>query len=120
MKRLCLLLLLVVAAIAINGLGAPQAARGAPSKSGGPKLSDRLSELSDLSSAGALSPAAAQQSAQVSLAPPGPGSLMRTPAGDLVVDVRVANTSQATLAAVSQHGATVIHVSPDYRIVTAS
>jgi hypothetical protein len=80
------------------------------------KLSFRLQLLAD--------PAVSQQDAEaqaqtLNLPASGPGSLMKNENGELLVYIRLTDTSEANLAALAKVGAMVTHVAEAYRTVTA-
>lgn len=80
------------------------------------KLSFRLQLLAD--------PAVSQQDAEaqaqiLSLPASGPGSLLRNEQGELLVYIRLTDTSEVNLVALTEVGATVTHVAEAYRTVTA-
>jgi hypothetical protein len=82
------------------------------------KLSPRLTLLADWATAGTLPADAVEQDRMLSLAESGAGSLARDAAGNPVVEVRVADTSPETLAALTALPADVLSISPEYATVT--
>ena len=80
------------------------------------KLSARLNILSD-PSVSAQDPAA--QAKAVSLPPKGRGSLIRNAQGELLVSIRLSDTSAATIDALRKAGATIVNVYQPYRTATA-
>lgn len=111
---------LALVALAPLGLGsATTHAQGEPTgilhKATG-KLSTRLERLAqpDLSTQ-----SSSEQARTLGVASDGPGSLMRNAAGDVLVYIRLANTSDAQVAALGQAGARVVHVAREYNVVTA-
>ncbi|MBI1878922.1 MAG: hypothetical protein HYR94_12015 [Chloroflexi bacterium] len=69
-------------------------------------------------------PAVSQQDAEaqaqiLSLPASGPGSLLRNEQGELLVYIRLTDTSEVNLVALTEVGATVTHVAEAYRTVTA-
>src|SRR5262249_33006458 len=81
----------------------------------GGKLSTRLRALSGASLQSAPESA---QAAAVSLPKSGPGSLVRHAGGRLVVQVRMSDLSNASIARLATHGARLISSSPSYITVT--
>ena len=84
------------------------------------KLSDRLSRMTNLVARNALAATAAEQARQLDLAESGPGSLQYAGLGSVLVDIRVLDTTPATLAELTAHGAGIRSVAPRYRNVTAA
>jgi hypothetical protein len=84
----------------------------------GSKLSPRLSLLANLASTGSLPADVAGQDQLLGLATSGAGSLSRDDAGNPVVDVRVLDASEQTLAALAALPADVLSVSPEYATIT--
>ena len=99
------------------GANAPSATSGKGKPSAGSRLSDRLLRLSD-PSVQAMSAAAQAQAMAVSAS--GPGSIERTAGGEIVAEVRVADTSPATIASLRSAGASIVHVSSSLPIVTVA
>ncbi|MCB9077900.1 MAG: VWA domain-containing protein [Anaerolineaceae bacterium] len=81
------------------------------------KLSYRLGKISKTPQVGAQDIEALSE--DLSVPATGPGSLMISEAGDLLIYIRVTDTSQATLDQVTAAGADIVHVAEEYRIVTA-
>jgi hypothetical protein len=84
----------------------------------GSKLSPRLGLLANLASTGSLPADVAGQDQLLGLAASGPGSLSRDDAGNPVVDVRVLDTSEQTLATIAALPADVLSVAPEYATIT--
>lgn len=104
-----------IAATVAAGAFSPAVA-GAMSPGEEAALSPRLTELSRPSVRGAPR---AKQAARLSLAPRGPGSLLRE--GDRVLaDVRFAGGAGAALGALRDAGAELVHRSQRYRTVTVA
>jgi hypothetical protein len=82
------------------------------------KLSPRLNLLANLASTGSLPADVAGQDQLLGLATSGAGSLSRDDAGNPVVDVRVLDASEQTLAALAALPADVLSVSPEYATIT--
>lgn len=80
------------------------------------KLSARLNILSD-PSVSSQDPAA--QAKAVSLPAKGRGSLIRNAQGELLVSIRLSDTSAATIDALRKAGATIVNVYQPYRTATA-
>ena len=80
------------------------------------KLSARLQQLSD-SALSTKDPQA--QAAALNLPASGSGSLRRNDAGELLVTVRMSDTSDANRAALEAAGATIVNVAEAFRTVTA-
>ena len=59
------------------------------------------------------------QAQTLNLPASGPGSLMKNENGELLVYIRLTDTSEANLAALAKVGAMVTHVAEAYRTVTA-
>jgi hypothetical protein len=92
--------------------------KGIQAQGGNPeaKLSHRLNLLTQ--------PAMAAQDADtqaemLSLPARGPGSLLKNEAGELLVYIRLAEPSTPVLMALEDAGASILHVDPTYRMVTA-
>ena len=81
------------------------------------KLSFRLQALANVPALSAMN--AQDQAAALSVAPEGPGSLAKDAQGKLLVYIRVADLSDAGLQNLQRAGAEVVHVSPEYMVVTA-
>ncbi len=77
----------------------------------GGKLSPRLQQMADLAAAGTLASDPAGQNRQLGLPQSGGGSLGRDDAGRPLVEARVADTSAATLADLTAHGANIVSIS---------
>ena len=82
------------------------------------KLSPRLRLLADWATAGAMPLDEGEQARQLGLAESGGGSLSRDAAGNPVVDVRVLDTSDETIAALTALPTDVLSVAPEYATVT--
>jgi hypothetical protein len=99
-----------------GGLGTTSS-DAAPTTAKSGKLSTRLAQLA---TPALVRAGRASQAAALDLPARGAGSLMRREGGSLLTYVRVSDTSAATVAAIRGAGATIVHVSPDYRVVTAA
>ncbi len=96
------------------------AAGGGSVRAQGTKPASKLSyRLELLSQPGMGAQGLEVQARRLSLPPSGPGSLLRSDGGQVLVYVRMASISEADLAALSRAGAQVVHVSQAYRVVTA-
>ncbi len=82
------------------------------------KLSPRLRLLADWAMAGTMPLDEGEQARQLGLAESGGGSLSRDADGNPVVDVRVLDTSDETIAAFTALPADVLSVAPEYATVT--
>jgi hypothetical protein len=110
----------VVVALAGFSASAVSAAPAAAATShgrGNDPLTPRLRQLADPAFA-ALPPQARAQ--RLWLPASGPGSLVERPGGRILVDVRVSDTSAATLDRLRASGATTAYVDRGLRIVTAA
>jgi hypothetical protein len=84
-------------------------------RKGGP-LTPRLQLLADP----AFETASAEaQAEKLMLSVSGPGSIMKRPGGRILVDVRVSDTSAATLARMKASGVNLVYVDDALRVVTA-
>lgn len=79
------------------------------------KLSSRLALLAQ----SGTSTGTAAAASLLSLPADGPGSLLQTSSGELLVSIRLSSTDDSTLAALRASGARIAHVSPEYNVVTA-
>jgi hypothetical protein len=107
----------IAVACALAGLFAAAPAWGAETaRPGAGELSPRLDRIAgqDLRSASATAQAEA-----ISLPARGPASLQRAE-GSPVVEIRLANRTRARVEGLAEAGADVMHVSPQYRTVTAA
>jgi hypothetical protein len=95
---------------------APASASAMPFPAEGPNLSPRLAELARPT---VRSAPEAEQAVRLSLAPGGPGSLLRE-GNRVLVDVRFAGGAAAMLDALRAAGAEVVHLSPRYQTVTVA
>lgn len=95
---------------------APAPASAMPSPSAVPALSPRLAELARPA---VRSAPRREQAARLSLAPSGPGSLVRD-GGRILVDVRFAGSAGAPLDALRAAGAEIVHASPRYQTATVA
>lgn len=84
--------------------------------SGEDKLSNRLQWLAG---AGRQARSASAVADALSLPSSGPGSLLQRADGQLLVYIFVEDTTDATVEAIEQVQADVVHVAPEYRVVTA-
>jgi hypothetical protein len=97
----------------------PSGEKNLPAPTGtGSKLSPRLGLLANLASTGSLPANVADQDQLLGLAAAGPGSLTRDDTGNPVVDVRVLDTSEQTLATIAALPADVLSVAPEYATIT--
>ncbi|HET6997469.1 MAG TPA: S8 family serine peptidase [Solirubrobacterales bacterium] len=94
----------------------PASASAMPAASGNPNLSPRLAELTEPA---LRSAPRAEQAARLSLAPRGPGSLLRD-GNRLLVDVRFERGAAAALDALEAAGAEIVHLSHRYQTVTVA
>ena len=113
-----LLTLLVKSAVASTSLpdvssGVAMAASSKPVS----KLTPRLYALAQSSALRAAS--VADQAQALSVAPDGPGSLMRDAQGRVLVEVRTADVSDAFQQSLRNAGARIEHVSERYQIIAA-
>lgn len=95
----------------------PKLSASTPTMRRGGKLSPRLSVLGGKQS---LAAARAAAPAVFSLPASGPGSLVRRADGRLLVEIRTANTTAATVARLRARGAAVVNVSARNKTVTAA
>lgn len=79
------------------------------------KLSVRLSRVIALAGA-----TAARRARAAGVPAAGAGSLLRRSGDRVLAYVRLGDTSPRTVAAIARAGATVVHVSPQWRVVTAA
>lgn len=91
------------------------AGAGGPGAGGSSKFSPRVDLLA---AAGRSGRAPSEQSAAMGLPVSGPGSPSRDGRARPLLYVRVANTSGTTVDALREKGATIVHVSGRYRVVT--
>jgi hypothetical protein len=89
----------------------------APALAAPDELSSRLAMVSG---AGLRSAPEPEQARAVSLLPHGPGSLLRDPAGDLIVNVRVSGDARERVPGVRDAGASIVAVAPGYHLISAS
>jgi hypothetical protein len=89
----------------------------APALAAPDELSSRLAIVSG---AGLRSAPEPEQARAVSLLPHGPGSLLRDPAGDLIVNVRVSGDARERVPGVRDAGASMVAVAPGYHLISAS
>jgi hypothetical protein len=82
------------------------------------KLSSRLRLLADWATMGTMPADERDQARQLGLAESGAGGLSRDAAGNPVVDVRVLDTSEETIAALTALPADVLSIAPEYATVT--
>ena len=108
---------LMAAGTPTSGSAAQPGIQGVPTKSSG-KLSSRLQMLAD--SPTLQSASLAEQARALSLPAKGPGSLMRDAQGRLSVDIHMTDVSETQQQALQKAGAVIIHVSPNYQVVTAA
>ena len=114
---LLLLTLLVKSAVASTRLpDAPSAVSMAASKPVS-KLTPRLYALAQSSALRAAS--VADQAQALSVAPDGPGSLMRDAQGRVLVEVRTADVSDAFQQSLRDAGARIEHISERYQTIAA-
>lgn len=106
----------LLGALFVLGAAIPAGAPAAASESGADGLSSRLDALAD---AGLRSAPATEQARALSLAPRGPGSLLRED-GSPIVEIRVGGRTRESLASLRAAGAQVLHVSTRYRTITAA
>lgn len=121
-----LLLLTLVALLALNAACAPASSGSEPASSetepapirgkSGSKLSTRLQRLTEAS---LLQEDEETQAQELGLPASGPGSLMRNENGDVLVVIRLADTSEATLAEVETLVASMENVAEEFNTVTA-
>ncbi len=81
------------------------------------KLSVRLEQLA--APEGVLTLNAAQQAQALSLPASGADSLLKNAQGDLLVYIGVSNTTDTVQQALTKAGAQIVHVSDNYRTITA-
>ncbi|MGH9024121.1 MAG: hypothetical protein ACRDV9_13650, partial [Acidimicrobiia bacterium] len=99
--------------------GAPITPFAGPGTGPGPGGTPRFSPRVDLlASAGRSGRAPSEQSAIMGLPDSGPGSLSRDRRARALLYVRVASTSKTTIDALREKGATIVHVSGRYDVVT--
>jgi hypothetical protein len=110
---------LVVSVLTAEVGAAPAGAAPAtrPPKPGSGPLTPRLETLAQPGVRGA---SATQQAQLVGLPASGPGGLVRTATGEVLVQVRAAGTGAATRDALTRAGLHVTHVAPGYRVITGS
>lgn len=92
-----------------------------PSATGEPaasKLSPRLRLLANLAATDSLPADPGEQNRLLGLSESGAGSLSRDDAGNPIVDVRLLDTSDETIAALTALPAIVLSVAPEYATVT--
>jgi len=94
----------------------PQPASTQPAKSTG-KLSSRMQQMVQSPQLRTASPV--EQARALSLPADGPGSLVRDKEGRLLVEIRVLDTTTATLQALRDAGAVIADVAEAYQVVTA-
>src|SRR4051794_30699384 len=97
--------------------GAATEAAAAPSGAASHHLSTRLAALVTANRAGLDQ---AETAAELGVLQTGAGSLLRTPDGRLVVDVRLSSYDAAKVAAVKAAGAEIVHRNPGLRQVTVA
>ena len=86
-----------------------------------PAAPDELSSrLAMVSGAGLRSAPEPEQARAVSLLPHGPGSLLRDPAGNLIVNVRVSGAARERVAGLRDAGASIVAVAPAYHLISVS
>jgi subtilase family protein len=95
---------------------APSSALAASAPPGDAALSPRLAELARPA---LRSASRAEQAARLSLAPSGPGSLLRD-GSRVLADVRLDGDAEAAVDGLRQAGAEVVHVSRRYQTVTVA
>ena len=106
----------VLLAACSNGTPATTGGTGSLGNKPQGKLSARLQQLSDP----ALSAKDAQaQAVALSLPASGPGSLQRNDKGEVLVTVRMSDTSDANRAALQSAGATIVNVATAFHTITA-
>jgi subtilisin family serine protease len=105
-----------LAAAALACALAPSAAAAAPLPVSSSELSPRLAELAK---SAVRSESPARQAARLSLAPSGPGSLLRD-GGRVLVDVRFEQGAAAAAGELEAAGAEIVTTSPRYQAVTAA
>lgn len=93
-------------------------AAGTPIAPGKPtgKLSQVLALLADPT---VSTQSAEAQASAVGLPASGPGSLMRSDAGEVLVVIRMSDVADSSVAAVEQAGARVVNTATDLAIITA-
>src|SRR5262245_57641002 len=104
--------LLAAAVTAAMASAVPATAEGT-----GTQTSDhahRLSPRLALVASGRPASSPATSGTQLSIATTGPGSMLRTPDGRLVVDVRLASRDAATLSAIAEAGGRLMPQPADY------
>jgi hypothetical protein len=106
-----------LAALLVASALAPASALAMPAPAGEPNLSPRLAELA---LPAVRSAPRAEQAARLSLAPNGPGSLLRDDDNRVVVDVRFERGAAAAAGALGAVGAEIVHVSRRYQTVTVA
>lgn len=89
----------------------------APALAAPDELSSRLAIVSG---AGLRSAPEPEQARAVSLLPHGPGSLLRDPAGDLIVNVRVSGDARERVPGLRDAGASIVAVAPGYHLISVS
>ncbi|MGC2061796.1 MAG: hypothetical protein WA610_02380, partial [Thermodesulfovibrionales bacterium] len=107
----------ILAIAVMTVFAAGSAASAAVTRPGG-KLSYRLDILAQ--SPGITTMSAEDQSVALSLAPEGPGSLMRDAQGRLLVYIRMADLSESSLQELTLAGAEIVHRSDAYQVITAN
>ena len=89
----------------------------APAPAAPDELSSRLAMVSG---AGLRSAPEPEQARAVSLLPHGPGSLLRDPAGNLIVNVRVSGAARERVTGLRDAGASIVAVAPAYHLISVS
>jgi hypothetical protein len=114
-RSLCWIGLILSLGLVLSlGTGTP-GVRAQPGKPGG-KLSYRLSLLAE---PGLAAQDVCEQARELSLLPKGPGSLIRSSEGEILVYIRLREVSATSLQALRDAGVQVTHVAEAYRTVTA-
>ena len=109
--------LMVILFILASTTGTAAARASSPSLSTNEKLTSRLQLLAQPISL--MAAGSADQALALSLPESGPGSLMHSASGQLLVYIRVSNVSSITLDALRSAGAEIVHVAQAYQTVTA-
>lgn len=107
----------LVTSVAAQSSASPQATSLAVQVKPDGKLSFRLAALANSTALRAAS--ADEQARELSLAPSGPGSLMRDVQGRLLVYIRMTDLSSTQLQALTTAGAQIVNVADRYQTVTA-
>jgi hypothetical protein len=103
----------------LGSMAVVPAAHGAstPERPSTGRLAPKLAAAADAAARGA---SVAEQNRAASVAEDGPGSLLRPDHGRVHANLRVVDTSDATLAVIERAGAEVLSVSAEHRTVTAA